>query len=119
MRQSLKSPAVESLFGTTSGPAVENLQGARTSPHLIGEIVGGAVDEEIDQALEGGRIAIGEQPRLGLVLAASALDHIGRNRPRGTAEADQRHGSLQLRNHAFDGLIDRRERFCRAAAIKA
>ena len=57
---------------------------------------------------EGLRLAIGEEPRLGLVLAASAFNHVGRDRPRRAAEADERHAFRQRRHHTLDCFIDRR-----------
>ena len=83
-------PAQLSKICSTSAPAFD----------LAEQIVDRSVDQEIDQALERGGIAIGPEPRLGLVLAAAALDHVGRHRPRRPAKADQRHVFRQLRHHA-------------------
>ena len=57
----------------------------------------------------GCRVAIGEEPRRRLLLAAAAFDHVGRDRPRRPAEADQRQALGKLGHHALDGLVDRRQ----------
>ena len=73
-------PAQLSKICSASAPAVD----------LAEQIVDRRLDQEIDQRFEGGRIAIGQKPRRGLVRAAAALDHVGGDRPGRAAKADQR-----------------------------
>ena len=54
-------------------------------------------------------IGISKPPRFGLVAAALARDHVGRDRPRAAGKADQR---LAVGQRGFDlahGLVDRLE----------
>ena len=75
--------------------------------HLAEQIGDRGFHQEIDEALEGGGIAIGPEPRFGLILAAAALDHVGGHGPRRPAKADHRDAVRQLRHHAGQSLIDR------------
>ena len=63
---------------------------------LAHQIIDRGLDQEVDQTLEARPVAIGQQPRRGLLLAAAALHHVGRNRPRRAAKADQRHVLRQV-----------------------
>src|SRR5262249_16781283 len=85
---------------------VEDLKYASTGVGLPEQILDGDLDQEIDEALEAVRVVIGEKPRLGLVLTAMALDHVGRNCPRRSTEAD--HGDIvrKARADALECFID-------------
>ena len=56
---------------------------------------------------KGLRIGISEAPRLGLVAAALARHHIGRDRPRAAREAEQSRFGGQARFHFLHSPIDR------------
>ena len=102
------APALELVLGQAARPAVEDLQRAGAGLDLADQIIGRALDQEIDEMLERRSVAIGKQPRRRLVLAAAALDHIGRDRPRRAAKADQRHVLGKRGDHTLDRLVDRR-----------
>ena len=100
-----QTPAQVSKICTTSAPA----------SNCRDQIVDRGLDQTIDQPRESFRIAIGEQPRRRLVGRAMAGDHVGRDRPRRAAEADQRRLRRQRRFHPPHRLIDRRQH-CRHRA---
>ena len=83
-------PAVEGGVRKTAGPAIEDLQHVDAGRDLSGEVIDRNRRDQIDELLEAFRIAIGPQPRIGLVGCATASHHVGRHRPRRAAEADQR-----------------------------
>ena len=56
------APAGELVFGQAAGPAVENLEHAGASLHLAEQIGDRGLHQEIDEALEGGGVAIGPEP---------------------------------------------------------
>ena len=58
------APAGELVFRQASSPAVEDLQHAGAGLHLAKQIVDRGLDQEIDEALERGGVAIGPEPRL-------------------------------------------------------
>ena len=59
----IAAPAGELVFGQAAGPAVEDLQRAGAGLHLAEQIGDRGFDQEIDEALERGGIAIGPEPR--------------------------------------------------------
>src|SRR4029079_11005022 len=88
------------------------------SLHLTEQIGDRGFHQKIDEALKGVRVAISPEPRTGLVLAAAALDPVGRNGPRRAAKADHRHAIRQLRHDAGQSLIDRGKSASRRAPVE-
>ena len=72
---------------------------------------GRGLDQPVDQLLENLRVAIGEQPRRGLLVAAAARDHVGRDRVGRATEADQRLRRIERRAHPRNRLVDGRKLF--------
>ncbi len=63
------------------------------------QIMDRILDQHVDDFCKGLRMAIGHHPRRRLVRRALAGDHVGRNRPRRAAEADQRDLWIELAAH--------------------
>src|SRR5215510_9729306 len=61
------NPARELRVGEAAGPTVENLQNLRTGANLPGQILERDVAQQINQGLKRRAIAVGPQPRFGLV----------------------------------------------------
>ena len=77
-----------------------------TGLYLSDEKVGADVRDARQERF--GLVRILEEPRLCFLqgLAAATLDHVREQRPRGTAEADQRHLAVQCFSRHRDGLKD-------------
>ena len=107
----LHHPAVELLVGQIAGPAVEDLQHVGAGAHLAVEIFDRGLDQRCRSAAQSRlRIAIGPRaaPRAWSDEPCAA-DHVGRDRPRRAAKADQRRLARQILAQARDGLEDAAE----------
>src|SRR5262249_8477325 len=103
----IAAPARELVVGQAAGPTVEDLEHSRTRLNLAEQVGDGCLDQKIYKALERVGIAVGPEPRLRLVLAAGAFNHVGRHGPRRPAKTDHRNAGWELRDHTGQGLIDR------------
>ena len=102
-------PALELGRREAARPAVEQLHRLRTGFDLARQIIDGDGDDPVDQRLESSGIAIRQPPRLTLILAAAAGDHIGGDSPRRSGKADQRRRRRQCGTNPTNRLVDRRE----------
>ena len=92
-----------------AGPGVEDLHRIRPGAQLLDQIARRHRDQNLDHAGEGLRLAIGHQPGRGLIGRAAPRHHVGRNRPRRAAEAEQGDILRQRVLDPADGLVDRRK----------
>ncbi len=105
----LDAPARELARRQHARPSVEDLHRVRAGTQLLDEIARRHRDQNIDHAGERLRLAIGHQPRRRLIGRAAPRHHVGRDRPRRAAEAEQRDVCRECRFHLPHGLVDRRE----------
>ncbi len=98
---SFRTPAQLSKICTTSAPA---LIWPTSDSHRC-------LDKPVDQDLEHFRLFRRHQPRRRLVRCAAAGYHIGRDRPRRPAEADQRQVVIKQFVNPLDRLENRRKPF--------
>ena len=84
------APAVKLLRRQDARPGIEDLHRIGTGLQLADQIARRRLDQHVHQNGKCLRIAIGEQPRRRLVRRAVAGDHVARDRPRRSAEAQQR-----------------------------
>ena len=85
------APAIEFGRRQHARPGIEDLHRFRARRQLTDQVFGRGVDEPVDQGREQVRMAVGEEARRRLIRRAAPGDHVARHRPRGAAEADQRH----------------------------
>jgi hypothetical protein len=98
------APAIEFGRGQHAGPGIEDLHRFRARRQLTDQVFGRGVDEPVDQGREQVRMAIGEEARRRLIRRPAPGDHIARHRPRGAAEADQRHVARQCGLEAVESF---------------
>ena len=84
------APAREFARRQHAGPGVENLHRVGAGLELRHQIARRGLDQDVDHAGERFRLAVGHQPRRRLVGRALPGHHVGRDRPRRAAEAEQR-----------------------------
>ena len=89
IRRSARSPSARTGPATGCPPSCRTIARPRPRRDLARQIVDRHRDDRVDDLREGRRIAIGEAPRLGLVAAALARDHIGRDGPRDCRQSQQ------------------------------
>ena len=82
-------PGLELSWRQASRPRVEDLQHIGAGLGLHREIVDRGLDQDLDQPGEARSVAIGPQPRVGLVGRAPPADHVGRHGPRRAAKSDK------------------------------
>ena len=76
--------------GQGPGPGVEELGGARPRAHLGGDEGAGGLGAPRHEGVPGGGVGVHEGARGQVVPARAALDEVGRQGERGSAEADER-----------------------------
>ncbi len=107
----LQDQGFEQIVGQALGPALEDLQhlGAGVLLHL--QIMGGGLDQNLQQGRDLFRFGIGiGSGRSALALhdrAGFAVQHIGGHGPGGAGEADQGLGRIQFSTHQAQGLAHR------------
>lgn len=108
-RRRRDAPAVEFGCRQDTGPGIEELYGIGTGLDLPVEIVDRRTDEDIDQPPE--QVGGGQRhsPDAHEIMPATALDHVGGDRPRAAGEADQGLLQTQRRPDARNRLVDRRQ----------
>ena len=105
----LDRPALEFARRQHAGPGIEDLQHVGAGLELAEQILDRILDQHVDDFSKRLGMAIGHHPRRRLVRRALARDHVGRNRPRRAAEADQRDLGCEFTLHAAQRFIDRLE----------
>ena len=89
-----------------TGPAVKQLDGLCAGFDLARQIIHRHRHDAIDQRLEARRILVGQAAGFGLIFAAMACDHVGRDRPWAAGKAQHRHRWINGLAHLGDGFID-------------
>ncbi len=102
--------AREERPGQRAGPAVEELDGFGPGLDLALQVEDGRLGDPVDQRVEGRRVAVDQHACRRLIGRALAGDHVGRHRPGGAGEADQRGFRRQGLGHPRHGFVDGRER---------
>jgi hypothetical protein len=105
----LDAPAREFGRRQHAGPGVEDLHRIRAGAQLLDEIARRDRDQNVDHAGERLAFAISHQPGRGLIGRAAPRHHVGRDRPRRAAEAEQRDIRRQCALHLPHGLVHRRK----------
>ena len=82
-----------------TAPGVEEHDRLRTRGDLGIEVGAGRVGEDREQSAEFARLAVQEALDRPEGLAAAALDHVGRHRPRAARKADQGYAAAELAPH--------------------
>src|SRR5258707_1374976 len=85
----LDRPALEFARRQHTGPGVENLQHVGAGLELSQQILDRVFDQHVDDLRERLGMTVGHHPRRRLIRRALSGHHIGRNRPRRSAETDQ------------------------------
>ena len=82
--------------GENAAPGVKQHDRLHARFNLRGQISGDGGSEFVEQLVQGARFVVEHGFGTGEIAAGSAFNHVGGERPRATAEADERHTPVQL-----------------------